>query len=68
MVLYPIITNVSVFAISVAATYLTMRGGDRTAAGKLKFGKVGEWFQHRGEKLMNMLKSAGIRLVPDISP
>ena len=34
--LYPVLNNFVVFGVSVAATYLTARGGDRTAAGKLK--------------------------------
>ena len=47
--LYPVFTNIGVFGISVAATYLTTRGGDRDAAGNLIYGKTGEFFQKRGD-------------------
>jgi hypothetical protein len=58
--LYPILTNFSVFAISVGATYLTSRGGDRNAEGKLIYGKIGEMFQSRGEWLVNKFKGLGM--------
>ncbi len=58
--LYPVLTNFSVFAISVAATYLTSRGGDRTKEGKLIYGKVGEFFQKRGDWLMDKFKGMGM--------
>ena len=58
--LYPVLTNIGVFAISVAATYLTTRGGDRNAAGKLIYGKTGEFFHKRGEWLVNKFKSMGM--------
>jgi len=58
--LYPIVTNFSVFAISVAATYLTTRGGDRNTAGKLVYGKVGSFFHKRGEWLVGKFESWGM--------
>lgn len=58
--LYPILTNVSVFAVSVMATYLTARGGDKTASGKLAYGKIGKWFQDRGEWMTNKFKAVGM--------
>jgi hypothetical protein len=60
VVLYPIVTNLAVFSISVGATYLTSRGGDRTKEGKLIYGKVGEFFQKRGDWLMGKFKSMGM--------
>ncbi|MDX2113048.1 MAG: hypothetical protein SFW63_04890 [Alphaproteobacteria bacterium] len=60
VVLYPIVTNLAVFGISVGATYLTSRGGDRTKEGKLIYGKVGEFFQQRGDWLMDKFKSMGM--------
>ncbi len=60
VVLYPIVTNLAVFGISVGATYLTSRGGDRTKEGKLIYGKVGEFFQQRGDWLMGKFKSMGM--------
>lgn len=58
--LYPIVTNLGVFAISVAATYLTSRGADRLPNGTLKYGEVGNWFQKRGDWLTSKLKSKGL--------
>lgn len=58
--LYPVFTNIGVFGVSVAATYLTTRGGDRNAAGQLIYGKTGQFFQKRGEWLVNKFKSAGM--------
>ncbi len=58
--IYPILTNFSVFAISVVATYLTSKGGMRTADGSLRYGKAGEWFQNRGTWLANKFKSVGM--------
>ena len=58
--LYPVLTNFSVFAISVAATYLTARGGDKNASGKLIYGKAGKWFQDRGEWMTNKFKASGM--------
>ena len=58
--LYPVLTNFGVFAISVGATYLTARGGDRNAAGKLMWGKTGQFFQQRGEWLVNKFKAMGM--------
>jgi len=59
-ILYPVITNLTVFGISVGATYLTSRGGDRNHEGKLIYGKVGEFFQKRGDWLMDKFKSTGM--------
>lgn len=58
--LYPLFTNLSVFLISVGATYLTARGGDKNAAGKLKYGKIGQFMQKRGDWLMEKLKTTGM--------
>lgn len=58
--LYPVVTNLSVFGISVAATYLTARGGDRTPQGKLVYGKIGEFFQKRGTWLIDKFKGMGM--------
>jgi hypothetical protein len=58
--LYPVLNNVVVFGVSVAATYLTARGGDRTAAGKLKYGRIGEWFQKRGDWMTKQFKKTGM--------
>ncbi len=60
MFLYPFLTNFVVFAISVVATYLTTRGGDRLPNGKLKYGWLGEICFTRGEKLKGFLKSWGM--------
>lgn len=51
--LYPGITNVGVFAISVVATYLTSRG-DKVG------GKVGKFFHDRGEWLIKKLTEKGL--------
>lgn len=51
--LYPILTNGVVFAVSVAATYLTTHG-DKTG------GKIGKWFFERGNKLKNFLMKSGM--------
>lgn len=60
VLLYPLLTNFGVFAISVAATYLTSRGGDRLHNGELKYGKVGQWFHKRGEWMVNKFKALGM--------
>lgn len=60
VLLYPLFTNVGVFGLSVAATYLTTRGGDRNAAGKLIYGKVGDIFQKRGDWMVGKFKSVGM--------
>ena len=46
---YWIFNNTFVFVISVAATYLTTRGGDKTHDGKLIYGKLGHFCHQRGE-------------------
>jgi hypothetical protein len=58
--LYPVFTNVGVFGVSVAATYLTTRGGDRNASGQLIYGKAGQFFQQRGDWMINKFKSLGM--------
>lgn len=58
--LYPILTNFSVFGISVAATYLTNRGGMKNANGELIYGKVGEWFESRGNAITHTFQRAGM--------
>ena len=60
VLLYPIITNFAVFGLSVAATYLTNKGGMRTAEGKLVYGKVGEFFHKRGEWLKDKFNGMGM--------
>jgi len=52
IVLYPIFTNIAVFAISVAATYLTTKGNDH--------GKIGAFFQKRGDWLVKKFKGMGM--------
>ncbi len=58
--LYPFLTNIGVTLISVAATYLTSRGGDRNAEGKLIFGKFGDFFHKRGEWMVEKFKGVGM--------
>jgi hypothetical protein len=58
--LYPILTNAGVFFISLGATYLTVKGGDRNAAGELIHGRLGEIFHTRGEALKNQFKKFGM--------
>ncbi len=58
--LYPVLTNVGVFTLSVAATYLTTRGGDRNAAGKLIYGKFGDFFHKRGEWMVKKFTGMGM--------
>lgn len=58
--LYPLLTNVVVFGMSVGATYLTMKGGDRGANGKLTYGKIGEFFHKRGTWVSNKFKNMGM--------
>jgi hypothetical protein len=50
--LYPILTNFGVFVISVVATYLTSHGADH--------GKIGAWFQRRGDWMMKKFKKMGM--------
>lgn len=58
--LYPLLNNFVVFGVSVAATYLTAKGGERNAAGALKYGKIGEWFQKRGDWMVRQFKKTGM--------
>jgi len=58
--LYPFLTNFVVFGISVAATYLTNKGGMRNAEGKLIYGKIGKWFHTRGDWVTNKFKKIGM--------
>lgn len=58
--LYPLLNNFVVFGISVGATYLTSKGGDRNAQGKLVYGKVGEFFFKRGQWLVNKFEKMGM--------
>jgi hypothetical protein len=60
VLLYPVLMNGAVFAISVAATYLTNKGGMKNAEGKLIYGKVGEFFQNRGEWLRGKFMKTGM--------
>lgn len=74
VMLYPLITNVGVFVISVAATYLTNKGNlttkgrqldwqkDTLMEGeKLVYGKTGEFFQKRGAWLVEKFKGMGMK-------
>ena len=58
-IVYPIINNFGVFAISVAATYLTSKGGP-DEHGKLPFGKTGKFFYERGEWLKGQFRGMGM--------
>lgn len=58
--LYPFLTNFAVFGMSVAATYLTVKGKDKDATGKLKFGKFGEFMAQRGDWLKDKFKAVGM--------
>ncbi len=58
--LYPFLTNIGVFLISVAATYLTSRGGNTNAEGELIYGKVGQFFHKRGTWLVDKFKGYGM--------
>lgn len=60
VLLYPLLNNISVFALSVAATYLTARGGMKNKEGKAVYGKFGEFFQKRGEWLTNKFEGMGM--------
>jgi len=60
VLVYPIITNTGVFGLSVLATYLTSRGGQRNAAGELVYGKLGEFFQKRGDWMIEKFKGMGM--------
>lgn len=59
--LYPFLTNFVVFAISMAATYLTSHGADKSGSGKLIYGKAGEFFHSRGEWLVGRLQRLGLK-------
>ncbi len=74
VMLYPLITNVGVFVISVAATYLTTKGNLTTAgrsldwkkdtleAGeKLVYGKAGELIHKRGAWLVDKFQDMGMK-------
>lgn len=61
--LYPFLTNFGVFAMSVAATYLTTRGKDTidgTKNSKLVFGKFGKFMAERGEWLDKKFETMGM--------
>lgn len=59
--LYPMLTNVGVWVMSVGATYLTQKGHLRNPeTGKLLYGKVGEWFHNRGNAMIGALRSTGM--------
>jgi len=58
--LYPLLTNFVVFGVSVAATYLTSKGGERNQAGKLIYGKVGKFMQERGKWLQEKFMHTGM--------
>ncbi len=55
--LYPLLNNTAVFIISVAATYLTIKGGNKDKDGKLIYGKIGQFFQKRGDNLMHFFEN-----------
>jgi hypothetical protein len=58
--LYPFLTNFVVFGMSVGATYLTNKGGMRNAKGELIYGKIGDWFHHRGKWMADKFKKMGM--------
>jgi len=58
--LYGFINNTSVFLLSVAATYLTNKGGAVNPEGKLVYGKLGEFFNKRGNWLVKKFEAAGM--------
>lgn len=58
--LYPILNNTLVFVISVGATYLTAKGGTRNQKDELVYGRIGEFFQQRGDWLVKKFKSFGM--------
>lgn len=58
--LYPVVTNLSVFGISVAATYLTTRGADLKDNGQLQYGKIGEFFHKRGTWVVKKFEHMGM--------
>lgn len=60
VLLYPVLNNTGVFVLSVLATYLTSRGGQRNANGELKYGKIGEFFQKRGDWMVDKFKGLGM--------
>lgn len=59
VLLYPILTNFVVFGMSVGATYLTRRGKP-LADGTLPFGRFGEMFYNRGQKMVRLFEKAGL--------
>ena len=58
--LYPFLTNFVVMGLSIAATYLTSKGGAKDAHGKLIYGKVGEWFSKRGVWMDTKFQAVGM--------
>ncbi len=58
IMLYPIITNFAVFAVSVGLTYLSKHGADREG-GKLVFGKFGEMVHSRTSPVRSFFKKVG---------
>lgn len=60
VLLYPVLNNISVFIISVGATYLTTRGGMKDASGNLRYGKIGDFFQKRGDWMVKKLEAMGM--------
>ena len=58
--LYPILTNIIVFGVSVGATYLTNRGAEKNAVGELLHGKLGKFFNERGEWLREKFTAMGM--------
>lgn len=58
--LYPFLTNIGVFVISVFATYLTKKGDMKNEAGELVYGKPGKILHQRGEWLMDKFRRVGM--------
>lgn len=57
---YPLVNNIGVFVISVAATYLTSSGHEFGKEGSFAR-KTGEWFHRRGENLINVFQKLGMK-------
>lgn len=62
--LYPILSNTGVFALSVFFTYLTSHGREKISLDgveKLKYGKFGNWMAARGEWLDQKFMGMGMK-------
>ncbi len=60
VLLYPILTNFVIFFMSVGATYMTRHGNElNSQTGKAAFGKIGEFFQRRGNAVKKFFRNFG---------